>query len=309
MSDQEIRRGRDRGGFRLGQGQLRRYHSPGVRFSGGGWGPGRVPLNGWGRGDSFDGMPRRRKAQVQDDRRRDRRIGFQQQGGQRVQRFANGWATVRQQDVRSATAVACDLQQGDSPNLRLSIAEKEGRGDGNHAQNVIHGGTVAVENETRKFVTFYFTNFPECASQWFLRKGFEVCGILDDVFVAPRCNARGQAYGFVRFLQVKDVDKMVQALNNVWFGDFQIWAKVAKFQRNKSEAVKKSGDVVSKGCGKAQVGEGGKGSGKLVEGDLEIVDNVVKVGDVSVKLNGKNGTVERKTVPTVVGRAKTSGDP
>lgn len=44
-----------------------------------------------------------------------------------------------------------------------------------------------------------------------------MCGILDDVYVAPRCNARGSVYGFV------------QALNNVWFSDLRVWAMVARF--------------------------------------------------------------------------------
>jgi RNA recognition motif-containing protein len=61
-----------------------------------------------------------------------------------------------------------------------------------------------------------------------------VCGILDDVYVALRCNARVQAYGFVRFLKVRYVEKIVQALNNVWFGHFRIWAKVAQFKRNET---------------------------------------------------------------------------
>ena len=43
------------------------------------------------------------------------------------------------------------------------------------------GDDNQIENGTKMFVTFYITNFPERANYWFLRKGFEVCGILDDV--------------------------------------------------------------------------------------------------------------------------------
>jgi len=153
---------------------------------------------------------------------------------------------------------------------------------------------VAVENETRKFVTFYFTNFPERANHWFLRKGFEVCGIRDDVYMAPRFNARGQAYGFLQFLKVKDVEKIVQAFNNVWFGDFRIWAKVARFKRHETEEVWKSDDVVSKGSCKAQVEEGGRRSGKPEEGKKGKDEGVVRVGEVIVRLNGKEGSVVRK---------------
>lgn len=114
----------------------------------------------------------------------------------------------------------------------------------------VHDGGSGLEVAgARKFVTFYFTNFPKRANYWFLRKGFEVCGILDDIYVAPRCNATGQAYGFVRFLKVRDVDKLVQALNNVWFGDFRIWVKVARFNKQEKKAVVKSASVALKGSG------------------------------------------------------------
>jgi len=55
-----------------------------------------------------------------------------------------------------------------------------------HDTTVDHHG----DNGTKRFVTFYITNFSERANYWYLRKGFEVCRILDDVYVAPRCNIR-----------------------------------------------------------------------------------------------------------------------
>jgi len=37
--------------------------------------------------------------------------------------------------------------------------------------------------------------------------------------------------GFVRFGKVKDVEKLLKALNNVWFSDWRVVAKVASFDR------------------------------------------------------------------------------
>ena len=56
MSAQEIRRGSDRGSFRLGQGQSRQHLLPKVRYTGGKMGPGRVPPNG-GIGEIGEVMP------------------------------------------------------------------------------------------------------------------------------------------------------------------------------------------------------------------------------------------------------------
>jgi len=63
----------------------------------------------------------------------------------------------------------------------------------------------------RRFVTFYFTNFPEEKKipHFYLRKAFEVCGILENVFVASKRNIYGELYGFVRISKVRDVTKDV----------------------------------------------------------------------------------------------------
>jgi hypothetical protein len=69
-------------------------------------------------------------------------------------------------------------------------------------------------------------------SNFYLRKGFEVCGILEDVYVARKRNKRGQPYGFVRFSNVRDITKLTKALNVVSFGDFCVRARIARFDRN-----------------------------------------------------------------------------
>jgi hypothetical protein len=68
-------------------------------------------------------------------------------------------------------------------------------------------------------------------SIFYLRKGFKVCGMLEDVYVARKRNKFGEPYGFVKFSNVRDVDKMTKALNAVWFGQFRVRASVAKFDR------------------------------------------------------------------------------
>ncbi|PNX91764.1 RNA recognition motif, partial [Trifolium pratense] len=98
------------------------------------------------------------------------------------------------------------------------------------------GDDGVLGTDLKRYVSFYFTNFPAQMSNFYLRKGFEVCGILEDVYVAKKRNKYGQPYGFVKFSNVKDVSKMIKALNNVWFGYFRIRASVAMFERNDSGA-------------------------------------------------------------------------
>jgi hypothetical protein len=78
---------------------------------------------------------------------------------------------------------------------------------------------------------FYFTNFPEQISHFYLKKAFEVCGILEKVYVAKKRNVHGQKYGFVRFSNVKNVSKLLIAINDIHFGQFRIWARVARFDK------------------------------------------------------------------------------
>jgi len=78
-------------------------------------------------------------------------------------------------------------------------------------------------------------------------KGFEVCGVLDDMYVAKKCNAHGQVYGYVRFSNVRDVNKLSKALNDGWFGQFRIWEKVARFDRFASSDVRKGVSETSGG--------------------------------------------------------------
>jgi hypothetical protein len=94
---------------------------------------------------------------------------------------------------------------------------------------------VRIENTSsglKRYVTFYFTNFPVHLSHFYLQKGFEVCGILEDVYVARKRNKLGQPYGFVRFSNVRDITKLTKALNAVSFRDFHVRARVARFDRN-----------------------------------------------------------------------------
>ncbi|PNX76677.1 hypothetical protein L195_g032634, partial [Trifolium pratense] len=92
----------------------------------------------------------------------------------------------------------------------------------------------------KRYVSFYFTNFPPLIPNFFLRKGFEVCGMLEDVFVAKKTNRYGEPYGFVKFSNVKDVSKLTKALNAVCFGQYRVKASVALFNRYNAEAVSRT---------------------------------------------------------------------
>ena len=140
----------------------------------------------------------------------------------------------------------------------------------------------------KRFVTFYITNFPPHATFLFLRKGFEVCGILEDVFVANNRHCNGVVYGFVK---VRDVDKQLKALNNVCFGQYCVHAKLARFDKSKRvrEFEGDGGKVrLSEGDGGKAIGRAMKVRGSGPEGEKSVV-GVEGVGE-GAKVKG----LERK---------------
>jgi hypothetical protein len=130
-------------------------------------------------------------------------------------------------DVSHGYGISHDKHVGDVP---------LGYGKGHNKQ----AGGVILGTALKRFVTFYFTNFPAQLSTFYLRKGFEVCGMLEDIYVARKRNSFGEPYGFVKFSNVRDVTKMTKALNAVWFGQFRVRASVAKFERNDTGAGRRA---------------------------------------------------------------------
>ncbi|GAU38018.1 hypothetical protein TSUD_395770 [Trifolium subterraneum] len=94
---------------------------------------------------------------------------------------------------------------------------------------------VSSGSGLKRYVSFYFTNFPPLISYFNLRKGFEVCGILEDIYVANKRNIHGEVYGFAKFSNVKNVHKLAKALNEVCFGNYRVHASLARFDRKATE--------------------------------------------------------------------------
>ena len=160
--------------------------------------------------------------------------------------------------------------------------------------------------EKHSFVSFYFTNVPGDISYISLRQGFEVCGMMEDVYLVKKRNVNGGVFGFVRYGKVKDVEKLLKALNNVWFGDCRVVAKVASFDRfgNKKHGVgvKGEGDIkkefdLGREGDKRKMGRGIHIEGDNIKGNESVVGaEVIGRGKVVLEVvegnNLKEGAVE-----------------
>ncbi|WJX67849.1 hypothetical protein P8452_52282 [Trifolium repens] len=176
-------------------------------------------------------------------------------------------------------------------------------------------GIGMLGSNLKRYVSFYFTNFPAQLPLFYIRKGFEVCGILEDVYIAKQCNRFGEPYGFVKFSNVRDVSKLTKALNAVYFGHYRIRASLARFDRSSGPpgslddgGEKKGVEVSVKAVGDHK---GGKSDNKVFDAPYEGVKvdatvgcgitaplikagsgnpDGVRVGDVLVKLGCQQGT-------------------
>jgi hypothetical protein len=103
------------------------------------------------------------------------------------------------------------LQHGQSGNQWEKEMEDVHTGHGKG--QVQHGGGGDLGSNLKRYVSFYFINFPTQLSNFYLRIGFEVCGMLEDVYVAKKRNRNGEPYGFVKFSNVRDITKMKKTLD------------------------------------------------------------------------------------------------
>ncbi|GJX77763.1 RNA-directed DNA polymerase, eukaryota [Tanacetum coccineum] len=95
------------------------------------------------------------------------------------------------------------------------------------------GGRRSKEDQVQQISTsIYVTNFPEYFSYRDLWKECQVYGRVIDAFIPNRRSKAGNKFGFVRFIHIKDIDRLVSNLCTIWVGRFRLHANVARFQRN-----------------------------------------------------------------------------
>ncbi|GJT27393.1 RNA-directed DNA polymerase, eukaryota [Tanacetum coccineum] len=91
---------------------------------------------------------------------------------------------------------------------------------------------ISKEEEVQKISTSIFvTNFSDHAKAKDLWNVCKQYGQVVDAFIPDRKSKAGKRYGFVRFIRVYDVDRLVSNLCTLWMGSHHLHANVARFQR------------------------------------------------------------------------------
>nr|GEU94785.1 DIE2/ALG10 family [Tanacetum cinerariifolium] len=89
--------------------------------------------------------------------------------------------------------------------------------------------TISKEEEIQKISTSIFvTNFSDHAKAKDLWNVCKQYGQVVDAFIPDRKSKAGKRYGFVRFIRVYDVDRLVSNLCTLWMGRDHLHANVAR---------------------------------------------------------------------------------
>ncbi|GJT04037.1 RNA-directed DNA polymerase, eukaryota [Tanacetum coccineum] len=87
------------------------------------------------------------------------------------------------------------------------------------------------DDVNRISISIYITNFPENFSAKELFQSCKQYGHVVDSFIPRKRTKKGKRFGFVRFINVFNVDRLVNNLCTIWVGQFKLHANKARFQR------------------------------------------------------------------------------
>ncbi|GKA72483.1 RNA-directed DNA polymerase, eukaryota, nucleotide-binding alpha-beta plait domain protein, partial [Tanacetum coccineum] len=136
----------------------------------------------------------------------------------------------------------------------------------------------------------FVTNFPETCSSRDLWKVCNDYGSVVDVFIPVKKSKAGKRFAFVRFIKVKDLDRLVANHCTIWIGRFHIYANVALFHRplKPNTSIPRTSDFGTSKTSFASVLKEGYHK-EIVNSNHALVldDTCIKDHDFSLSLMGK----------------------
>ncbi|GKC76016.1 nucleotide-binding alpha-beta plait domain-containing protein, partial [Tanacetum coccineum] len=114
------------------------------------------------------------------------------------------------------------------------------------------------EDDVAKISTsIYVSNFPEVFSAKDLFHACKKYGHVIDSFIPFKKSKDGKRFGFVRFINVFNMERLVSNLCTIWVGRSKFHANVARFHRTPLKINKASKDNVYEPKRKSNVNENG----------------------------------------------------
>ncbi|GJR88484.1 RNA-directed DNA polymerase, eukaryota, reverse transcriptase zinc-binding domain protein [Tanacetum coccineum] len=129
------------------------------------------------------------------------------------------------------------------------------------------GSYRSKEDDVNRISTSIFVlNFPDSFSAKDLFLSCKQYGHVVDSFIPLKRTKEGKRFGFVHFINVFNVDRLVNNLCTIWVGRFKLHANTARFQKaplnNKNFPVKSNGEAKRGADNSFRLNGGVMGSGK-----------------------------------------------
>jgi len=83
--------------------------------------------------------------------------------------------------------------------------------------------------DQKDIASFYFTRFPEDATEKDLWYHFKKLGDVREIFISKQRNKNGRRYGSARFKGEEDVHSLERKLDNIVLGRIKMCANIPKF--------------------------------------------------------------------------------
>ncbi|GKF76208.1 nucleotide-binding alpha-beta plait domain-containing protein [Tanacetum coccineum] len=173
------------------------------------------------------------------------------------------------------------------------------------------GSYRTKEDDVAKISTSVFiTNFPESCSAKDLFQSCKKYGHVVDTFIPTKRSKTGKRFGFVRFINVFNEERLVNNLCTVWIDRSRLHANIARYHRNPLNETNvksnKPGDIKSNSTNVAKKDTGVNGVGNsyvhVVKGQMK---SGIKEGDLSPALVLSDECLQSKDLSkSLFGRVK-----
>ncbi|GJY69737.1 RNA-directed DNA polymerase, eukaryota [Tanacetum coccineum] len=106
-----------------------------------------------------------------------------------------------------------------------------GDDDWNEVTRKNRGYRTKEDDLAKVSMSIYVTNFPESCSAKDLFQSCKVYGHVVDSYIPLKRSKSGERFGFVRFINVFCVERLISNLCTIWIGKFRLHANITRFQR------------------------------------------------------------------------------
>nr|GEY49271.1 nucleotide-binding alpha-beta plait domain-containing protein [Tanacetum cinerariifolium] len=147
------------------------------------------------------------------------------------------------------------------------------------------GSQRSKEDDVHKISTSVFViNFPHGYGAKDLSNTCKLYGHVVDVFIPDKRTKAGKRFGFVRFIKVLGIDRLINNLCTIWVGRNKIHANVARFLREPLN--KQSNKVNNKGTNNVNHGAKGKVKEFASLTNLKVVLGKEEYANIELKYMG-----------------------